>query len=288
MSCLKIIIPISLLIISCEQREWYKKEIKEDEKVQLASQLFNGAGHYYYQGSVPEQFLLEEAQSHDLENAAIWRERGVPYLKRGFGSEMFPYYQRAVELDPEKWSGIRGYIYLYFYRDYGRAIADFDATDTLTEDFVDHPQGQSVDYMRGICYYGLTDYNKALAYFNKYVESVIRKEGENWVDAYAVLYRALTFEKLGQENRALEEFDRVIRIYPNLSDPFYHKARITLKNGNRMEASELIVKAREYFEQGYYHQRPYVEVLEQIYLMDIESLEEEIGLPLGQRRALDL
>ena len=269
-----------MIFISCAQEEWYKKEFDSEEKKVLANQLLKGCGNYY-QGSVPEQFLLEEAQYFDSENAAIWREMSVAWLKRGFGVKMAPYYQKAVELDPEKWIGMRGYIYLYFYRDYGRAIADFNATDTLTKDFVDHPQGQSVDYMRGICYYGLTDYNKALAYLNKYIESVMEKEGEAWVDPYAVLYRGLTFEKVGLDHRALEEFDRVIRIYPNLSDPFYHKARIMTKKGKFVLALNLIGDARKYFERGYFHRRPYVEVLEQFYLADIKKLEEEINEKAG-------
>ena len=266
---------IVLLLSACQQREWFKKEFSQQEKLDLSEQLLNGRG-YYYQGSVPEQFVLDEALMMNPNNADVWREKGVAWLKRGFGADMNPFYAKAVELDAEKWSGMRGYIYLYFYRDYGRAIADFNATDTLTEDFIDHPQGQSVDYMRGICYYGLTDYNKAIAYLNKYVESVIIKEGEAWADPYAVLYRGLTFEKLGQDERAIEEFDRVIRIYPNVSDPFYHKARIFAKNGNYHEALQLVGTAKNYFEKGYSHQRPYVEVLEQIYMVDIEELEKEI------------
>lgn len=274
---------IGIVLVSCEKREWFKKEYSEIEQKQLAQQLLRTRGAYY-QGSVAEQYLFEEGLNHDSTNAGLWQGVATPYLKRGYGKEAFKAYDQAVKNDPDKWQGFRGYIYLYFYRDYGRAIADFNATDTLTKDFIDHPQGQSVDYMRGICYYGLTDYNKALAYFNKYVESVIAKEGEAWVDPYAVLYRGLTFEKLGLENRAFEEFDRATRIYPNLSDPLYHKARILAKNENYTQAKNVLQEAREYFQDGYYHQRPYVEVLEQIYLIDLERLEEEIESNLGVSR----
>lgn len=276
------ILLLSLVILGCDSHTWYEKEFTAEEKKVLSEQLLNGSG-YYYQGSVPEQFILEEARKMDPLNAGVWREMGVAYLKRGFGEKMYPFYDKAVELDAEKWAGMRGYILLYFYRDYGRALADFNSTDTLTKDFVDHPQGQSVDYMRGICYYGLTDYNKALAYFNKYIESVMNEEGEAWVDPYAVLYRALTYEKLKDEEKALEDFDRVIRIYPNLCDPFYHKAKIYARNGALKRAEVQLAKAEEFFNQGYFHQRPYVEVLEQLYKHDLEELKGFISSDSKQK-----
>lgn len=268
--------PLLLLaVFSCEERTWYQREFSAEEKKQYGKQLFNGAG-YYPQGSVPELILLEESAELDSLNPDLWRELAAAPVKRGMAADWVEYYRKAIALDPARWQGWRGYLFLYFYRDYEKAIADFDATDTLTVDFVDYPQGQSVDYMRGICYYGLKDYDRALAYFSKYVESVIENEGEAWVDAYAVLYRALTLEKLGEDSRSLAELDRVLRIYPNLSDAFYHKARILAKNGNVKEAKPLVIKARENFEKGYYHQRAYVEVLEQIYIADIEVLEQKL------------
>lgn len=269
-------VAVFALLSSCKEQEWYKKEFTLVEQKDLAQQLLHTRG-YYYQGSVGEQLLFDEALMYDSTNAGVWQGIGTPLLKRGFAMEMHAAYEGAVANDPERWQGGRGYCYLYFYRDYGRAIADFDATDSLSNGEVDYPHGQSVDYMRGIGYYGLADYNKALAYLSKYVESVMAKEGEAWVDPYAVLYRGLSYEKTGEMERALEEFDRVIRIYPNLSDPFYHKARILTKSQNFTEAKLSIAKAKEYFKQGYYHQRPYVEVLEQIYLMDIVELEKELA-----------
>jgi len=68
------------------------------------------------------------------------------------------------------------------------------------------------------------------------------------------------------------ELERALRIYPGMPDAFYHKARITLKEGENKEAQELIEQAEQNFKEGYFHNRPYVEVLEQIYLEDIAAL----------------
>lgn len=277
--------PKSLLFIStlcvfttfaCHQEEWYKKEFSDAEKMNISKQFLGGTNYHFYQGSVTEQFVLKESFSLNPQNSDTWRYAGLSYLKRGMAKEMMHYWAKAVELNPVKWQGWRGYNYLYLYRDYKRAIGDFDATDTLTLNFTDYPQGQSVDYMRGICYFGLDDYQTAIKYFSKYIDEVISESDESWVDTYAFLYRGLTFEKLGKSETALADFDLALKYYPNLSDCLFHKSRILHKRGEYEEALRLVRKAKIFFKQGYYHQRPYIEVHEQIYLLDIELLEESI------------
>ncbi len=261
------------LILSCKTEEWYKKEFSEEEKLKLSDQLLGGVGNYFYQGSVPEQFVLEQALKLNPENGAVWREVGTAYLKRGLAMEAIKNYSKAVEYDPVVWQGWRGYIYLYTYRDYERAIADFNATDTLTPNSTDYPQGQSVDYMRGLCYFGLNQDSTALKYLSKYIEEVTLELDESWVDVYAILYRGLTFERLGNMEAAIVDFNKAKKYYPTLSDSFYHLSRISYKNGDFQKAKEHIQVAKEFFKRGYFHQRPYIEVQEQIYLADIENLE---------------
>ncbi|MEL7220836.1 MAG: hypothetical protein AAGJ93_05920, partial [Bacteroidota bacterium] len=155
---------------SCQRQEavWYEKEFTSEEHKALSLNLLEGIG-YYYQGSPASQMLLEEALAYDPNSAKIHREIGVPYLKRGIASAFPDYYGKAADLDPLGWTGWRGYLYLYFYRDYERAIADFNLTDTLTPNQVDYPQSISVDYMRGICYLMIDDYPSAIDYFDRHI-----------------------------------------------------------------------------------------------------------------------
>ena len=265
---------LMLLLISCQQRDWYKKEFSEETMKQYSPQLRGGRG-YYYQGTVPEQFQLKEAMKMDSTDADLWREFGTSRVKRGILEEMYYYYDEAVKRKPEKWAGFRGYLYLYFYRDFPRAIADFDLGDEANGQ-VDYSQGQSHDYMRGICYYGLGDYEEALDQLERYIDKITSEEGAEWVDVYAHLYQGLSLAKLNRLDEALEAFDLAEKIYPNLSDLQYHRARISCMRKDYQDALDLLQAAKTYFNQGYFHQRPYVEVLEQIYLQDIELLEEEL------------
>ena len=262
-------------LLSCEQRQWYKKEFSVTEKEQLGPLLRRGRV-YYYQGDVPEQFQLKESMRMDSTDADLWSEFGTSRVKRGILDEMYYFYGEAVKRKPEKWAGFRGYLYLYFYRDYERAIADFDLGDQANGQ-VDYSQGQNHDYMRGICYYGLKDNISALESLNSYISQVVEEEGEEWVDVYAFLYKGLALINLERYDEANKELDKILKYYANLSDVFYHKARIFVARGQFDLAHKALDQAELYFREGYYHQRPYVEVLEQIYLQDIQQLRSVIS-----------
>lgn len=272
-----------IAVFSCHRKHWYKKEFTQDEKITLSNQLWASESKHYYQGSVPEQFILDEALFHNPKNAAAWRERATAYLKRGLAKEAMYYYGKAVEYDSVSFQGLRGYMYLYLYRDYEKALADFNATDSLTPHFTDYPQGQSVDYMRGLCYYGLHDYNTALTYFDRYISEITLKNGEDWVDPYAFLYRGLAYEKIGNIESAIINFDAGLKAYPGLSDCLYHKSRLYYKSGDMENARSLIDEAKKSFLRGIFHQRSYVEVHDQIYIQDIEELERTILAALKEK-----
>jgi tetratricopeptide (TPR) repeat protein len=274
---LSLVLILSSIISGCEKKVWFKKNFSQEDKNKLAKQLAEGAGRYY-QGSVPNMEILREGIAMDSTLPELWREMATPYLKRGIPYEAFRYYKKEIDLAPALWQGWRGYLYLYFYHDYHRAIADFNATDTLTQ-ITDYPQGQSVDYMRGLCYYGLKEYKTALEFFTTYIDQVTKERGENWVDTYAFLYRGLTHEKLGQFERALKDFETGLKYDHRLSDFHFHKARVAFEH-LPVDAASLqtsIDLALSHFREGYYHQRDYVEVHDQIYLEDIETLMSRIS-----------
>jgi tetratricopeptide (TPR) repeat protein len=271
------------LLFSCQERNWYKKEFFAAEKEMLSTQLVNRADvGPYYQGSVPCQFLLREAIEMNPQNPDAWREINAPYVKRGFGAENYKTFGKVVELAPKLWQGWRGYLYLYFYRDYERAIADFNATDTLTS-ITDYPQGQSVDYMRGLSYYALYENEKALQYFTKNIDEVTKKNGEEWVDVYAFLYRGLTYERLNKKDLAIKDFDTGIKYASTLADFPFHKTRLLLDDpeSNPVEISTLLRIAIKNFEANNYHQRSYVQVHDQLYKEDLTELEKNVSNHIG-------
>lgn len=269
------ILPI-VLLLNCNNTDKFESYTLAERKKMSIEYLENGEKNFN-QGSPENMELIEIAIKLDPENSSAWRELSVPYLKRGLPHEWKPLFDKAVEVDPILWQGWRGYLKLFFYRDYESAIEDFNATDSLTPNVTDYPQSMSVDYLRGLSYLQLSENDKALRYFTKYIDEVIKENGEKWVDVNAFIYRAIVNIKLKNYSDAQTDLETCLKYYPYSSDAFYHLSTINLSLGNKVKAKQQINKAKELFKKGYFMQVSYVETFEQIYLSDIEDIEKKLG-----------
>lgn len=261
---LSLSIAVMFLILSC------------DSKRERAEAVYKRAIHYP-QGSMMSINGIKRATEIDSTYQQAVYELSVAYLKRGLPHKWKPQYNKAVLLDSVQRIPWRGYLYLWFYRDYKKAIADFDASDTLTPNFIDAPQGHSVDYWRGICYLGLKDYNNSIAYFDKYINIEVEESGEDWVEVTAFLYRGIAYFEIGNFEEALLNFEKQLQYSRNLSaDAKYYKAQILKNQGKVEEAKALIEDAIKDYSVGYYNNRPYVETLRQVYPEDLQALKVEL------------
>ena len=261
----------ALLLMSCGQQEpLYKKTFTEEEKAALGESLIRGRGDYY-QGSPPYEFQLRESQKLYPQNADVYREFGAALVKRGFAAELHKVYAKAVELDPEGWQGWRGYLYLYFYRDYERAIYDFNTIDSLTPNFVDYPQSQSVHFMRGICYLQLEDYPKAIEFFDRHIAHESKEAGMDFIESKTFIYKAIAHWKMGEMDSALAALELGHSLDEKNADVLYWLAKYYREVGDEGKAAEYIEQAKQQFLAGYYNRRPYVEEFYQMYWADLES-----------------
>lgn len=232
-----------------------------------------------HQGTPKAMTLLNEIIELDSTNAEAWRERSIPYLKRGFPGQWYKNYEKCVAFGAKEWIGWRGYNYLFFYKDFKRAIADFDATDTLNEGFTDHPQAMSVDFLRGIAYYGLDSYDSSLIYLQKYINEELNSSGGlAFIDQNAFLYKGRVHQKLNQHDSALVAFDTGLLIFDQSCDLHYFKSKSFSALENLAMAKSEGKMAKECFDLGYVHRRPYIEVLDQLYDYDISELLEDLKL----------
>lgn len=231
--------------------------------------------HANYQGTPTCMNAFAYIAELDSTNAEAYRELSIPYLKRGIPHKWEKWIKKAVEYDAIRWQPYRGYNYLWFYRDYKRAIADFNASDTLTP-YLDYPQGHSVDFWRGIAYLGLKDYENSVAFWDKHITKETEDSGEDWVELKAFLYRGIAYYESGNNEMALADFDKAIHYFTQTADSKYYKARILQEQGLNLEALALVNDAIEDFQQGYYNNRPYVETLREIYMEDLTDLKDSI------------
>ena len=231
--------------------------------------------HANYQGTPTCMNAFASILELDSTNAEAYRELSIPYLKRGIPHLWEKWIDKAVKYDPIAWQPYRGYNYLWFYRDYKRAIADFDASDTLTP-YLDYPQGHSVDFWRGIAYLGLKDYENSIAFWDKHIAKETEDTGEDWVELEAFLYRGIAYYESGEKEKAMENFDKVIHYFKNSADAKYYKAKIVFEEGEKEMALQILENAIVDFDSGFYINRGYVETLRQIYKQDLENLKAQI------------
>lgn len=229
----------------------------------------------YYQGSLKNMSALKKVLKIDSLHSYTLRELSVPYLKRGMPLEWQPLYQKAVEADPIIWVPMRGYLYLIFYRDYEKAIADFSTSDTLTP-YLDYPQGHSVDFWRGIAYLGLKDYKNSIFYWNKHISKETEDSGEDWVELEAFLYRGIAYYELGNYEKALADFDKILAYFKTSAETKYYYAKILFQKGELENAITYCNKAETDLKNKLGLHHDYVEMLRQVYLSDIEELKSEI------------
>ncbi len=263
-----------LFLSACNrQPKLYKREFTKSESDAYAKQFIEGLKGPYYQGSPEEHFLIQEAKIFDPNLSDIYREMGASRVKRGINTEAMKKYAKAVALDPESWQGYRGYLYLYFYRDYDSAIKDFDELDALTPNFVDYPQSENIDFMRGIAYIMKKEYPKAQEYFKKFFDHESKSGDLRYIESRAFMYYGITYFEMGDFEKALEKFDLGIENNKN-ADLFYWKAKTLIKlQHNFSEIKAILQESMELLDQGYNSRRPYVEEFYQTYKEDIEELQ---------------
>jgi len=261
--CLSLL--VTLLLFSCN---------KDNKEASLRSLKFS---QLHYQGTKANLNALAKAIELDATNEDPWREYSIPFLKRGIPHIWKKHMDKAIERNAKEWQGYRGYNYLWFYRDYKKAIADFNALDTITPNFIDAPQGHSVDYWRGIAYLGLNDYKNSIYYFDKYIDKETKETGEDWVEMTGFLFRGIAHYENKNDSLALLSINKLLKYTNNTyADGNYYKALILEKRNNNDEALKFIDLAITNYKDGYYNNRPYVETLRQIYMEDLLLLKERL------------
>jgi len=264
--CLKLIV-VLFLITACNTSDLKKDKRLEAEKV-YSEAIKNIQGSPAFMNGIANAVKIDPTFDKAV------RELSVAYVKRGMPLQWKPIFDQAVELNPEKWLGYRGYLYLWFYRDYKKAIQDFDAVDALTPNFIDNPQGHSVHYWRGIAYLGLKDYENSISYFQKHLKSQKEKLGEDWVEINAYLYLGIAYYETNELEKANLCFDNAIKYNDNkFADAKYYKSKIYKQKGDIEKAKIFIKEALEEFNLGYLNKRVYVEALRELYLDDYKELE---------------
>jgi len=269
-----------IILLSCENNKYGYLTVEERKQLanniwheEVAKHGFNGS----FQGTPKAETLLDQILELDPNSCDAIREKSVPYLKRGIPNLWKPLFDKAVECDPIVWQPWRGYLYLYFYRNYDKAIADFNASDILTPNFIDAPQGQSVNYWRGLAYLGKSDFGNSIRYLETHISIESKESGEEWVEPSSFLYLGIAQYELGEIDKAELNLKKMLDYsYGNSADANYYLAKINFIKNDFELARQFIQSATINYEEGYFRYRDYVEEIRQIYPHYLDELRAKI------------
>ena len=208
------------------------------------------------------QYGLSKIEEADFE---VLHEISVQNTKNGNYALAYKYLTQAAELDPEVY-GYSGWVMLYYYRDYKRALKYLTIYDSLTPNFSDFPMGESLFYLKGLAYMQLEKYDEAVIEFDKYIDEITVKNGIDWVECSTFYYKGISLLKIGKNKEALKSFDQAIENNKYYPEALFQKSLLLKKN----ERLRVLQQAKILFKEGYARQDTYIEFFDSIYLQDVE------------------
>ena len=223
------------------------------------------------QGLYLSQSMFDILKLQNSDYSDVYFEQSVAFNKRGEYTKGFELLDKAVELDPKLHLGYRGWIRLRKMRDFDKALEDFDRLDSLTPNFVDAPWGEDIDFLRGECYFGKKDFQKAIELFNRN----IKNQKEDWADIHSFVYLGLCEYELGNYEKAITEFQRALKQSEYVPESFFGMAKAYQKLGQIEKAKENILKA----ENNIHYKRDdvYNEFLNELYMSEIQEFKQNLN-----------
>lgn len=182
-------------------------------------------------------------------NANMYREKAIPYIKGGDYEKAFLLEDKAVELDPKKWLDYRAFLKCIFSKDYEGAIIDFDNAEKLSPNsfVMDH----SYSFYKGISYLELRQYDEAEKCLVKDIS--LQTKGDSSITAHYNSYLYLGIVYFEKKKFAEAEFylKKSLDGYSQLPDANFYLALTYKAVGNIIESKRLLDVAQTASRNGY-------------------------------------
>ncbi len=202
------------------------------------------------------------------------RHSSVQNTKNGFFVQAIKKLDKACSLDSTT-HGYFGWVLLFFYHDYKRALEHFDIYDNLTPTFSDVANGDDIHFLKGIAEMRLENYKNSISEFNLSEKIANERGGKLNYPFELQLYKGRCYEKIYNYSKSMNCYDTANKI-AEVADNYYYKAMLLKKMKNTKEALFNLEKAYELIKEGRKNRDNYYEVFDEIYIQDVIKELEEI------------
>ena len=282
---------IILLFSSCSENATQAQSISEKYDLQpyllkldsLGNDVGNDTlllqiGRYnnYYGKNKRGNALIEFALSkRDTITDEDYHDWSVQNTKNGNYAIAIDKLEKAMEINPRECSAYYGWLLLYYYRDYEKALMVIEQCDAYTPNFSDAPMGEDVHYLKGLCHMQLNRYQKAIDEFDIYINNLATTHGEDFVDVYTFVQRGRCLSELGRFEEAVLSFKKAIKYFEKCSEAYYYMGLTQLKLNKKDNACSSFHLALDLINKGNKSSDNYVEYFHEIYPLQIEAVIEK-------------
>jgi tetratricopeptide (TPR) repeat protein len=220
------------------------------------------------QGSKESQIKYDEAIALCPTFDYAYREKSVPYLKRGDFITWKKLIDKAVELNPMDNLGYRGWCSYQFVRDYQGAIDDFEKLNTMTSFEIGYSANgdYQLNIAKALCYKAIGQREKAIAIIKKQLAT----NGYS-PQPYDYLHLGVLKMETDKNQEAIECFKKSISVGDYLAEAYYYLGLIYKRQGDAVLHRTNMEKAKEYYLKGHKLFDPYTQPMDKIYLASIEA-----------------
>lgn len=187
-------------------------------------------------GSERWRVVSDSAAKICPESPQIWYDKAVAHILRGEVASGMGYIQKAIDLDPHYYLGLRAWNRMRYLHDYKGAIADLDALEKISGRSFVYVTSVHMYMLKGLCYQELGDRAKALETYTRGISEQVTDKGEEWVGTYDYLYRGILRYKMGDFDGAIEDLSRQVKEYESLADTYYYRGMSYAAVGRKDEA----------------------------------------------------
>ena len=236
--------------------------------------IINAASYLTYHGNDKcgnELAKLSIAQNDSI-TAGNWHAYSVQNTKNGNYAEAIYGLENSLAIAAHEMEGYYGWVLLYYYRDYNRALLHLNHYDSLTPNVVDAPVGENIHFLKGLCYYQLNEFEKSISEFKINENFEINSFSKKNVNSYIYFYIARNYDKLNNLKLAEIFYKKAIKqaqfpVEANYYLGMFYKYKIK----NSKKAYYCIESSFKDFIKGYKQQDIYVELFDEVYYLQIKE-----------------
>jgi tetratricopeptide (TPR) repeat protein len=254
--------------VKSQQPDSIRSKIKwDDPKFHIR---FGSQTMYYGNNKIGNELMQYGIQKLDSVNYEDYHEISVQNTKNGNYIAAIEALEKSSALSPEI-NGYYGWVLLYYYHDYEKALEKLNAYDTRTPQFNDAAVGEDILFLKGLAHMKLGHYETAIQEFDINIKNITENYGEQWTNAYCSFYKGRCYEALKLFEKADKAYDTTIRIDTNCTEAYYYKG-LNLKRLKQIPAAKTaLLKSLELIHKGFKQTDVYVELFDEIYLTDIQE-----------------